>query len=163
MKKFLVALLLICACLGLADNAKSVRKILDANYKAVSAAMEHNHIDTVAAMLTDDFIVVSPEGQKVNKSQIITQFRALAGNLHDAKWVRKIKSLTLQGNLAIVIVDGNFRGTLTGQDGQPHVLGQTATSKDTWIKVNNKYLLKKSEVQKNSMTMDGQAMPTPGH
>jgi ketosteroid isomerase-like protein len=161
-KSLLILAALSCFSIGFADNVQVVRKALDANYKTVSAALKGNKIDKVAALLTDDYIVVEKGGQQMNKSQVITQFRGLAGQLQNTKWQRTIKSVTLNGNQAIAIVDGKFSGDVKAQDGKVHSLTQNATTKDTWIKTAKGYRLQRSEVQKNSMAMDGKVLPQPG-
>jgi len=145
---------------ALADNTAAVKKQLTANYSAIAVALKGNKIDKLGEMLTDDYVVVLNTGQKQTKSQVIAQFKGLASHLHNTKWVRTIQAVTLSGNQAVATVSGSFSGDLSGQDGTPHKLTQNTTSKDIWVKTPKGYRLYKSEVQKNSMTMDGQPLPT---
>lgn len=160
MKRALMFILAVaCVAVASADNPQAVKKQLQANYNAISQAVKNNKVDKLGSMLTDDYTAVQKNGQSLTKQQVMTEFKGLASQLRNTKWVRTVKSVALSGNQAVAIVDGNFSGQITDpRDNKTHSLSQVATSKDTWIKKGGKYLLQKSEVQKNTMTMDGKAM-----
>jgi len=155
MKKMVLlvgALALATACF--ADKTDAVRKQLVANYKLVSKGFENNNLDKVANLMTDDYVEVM-NGRSANKKEIIAQVKRLAGQMHNSKWTRSIRTLTLSGNTAVAIVDGKFSAQMSDPHGGSHVFDQNAVTKDTWIKTPKGYRLKRSDVTSMKMTMDG--------
>ncbi len=163
MKKLIPVLLLVtlfAAAQGGPNDA--LKKQLAANYKAFGTAFQTKNIESAASLMTDDYTVVQPNGQVATKPQIVATFKQEAAMMSDVKWTRTITNLTTKGKQAIAIVDGNFTGHLAGQDGKPHDFKLVATTQDTWTKTAKGYMLQKSVVQKNVVTIDGKVMTRPG-
>ena len=157
----LVSALLLAAAIVAADSQKAVKKELDAHYKAITKAFQTKTIDSIGDLLTDDYTAIQPNGQTSTKAEVLQDFKNQAAAMHDLKWKRVIRSLTVNGDQAVALVDGDFKGHLQMQDQKMHEMRFKATTLDTWTKTAAGYRLQKSEVKDVSMTMDGK--PMQGH
>lgn len=159
MKQLAILVCLVAAALCMADSQRAVKKELDGHYRAVTKAFQTKNIDSIAGLLTDDYTAVQPNGQVSTKAQVLQDFRNQAAAMHDLKWRRVIRSLTLNGDQAIALVDGDFKGHLAMGGTKMHEMEFKATTLDTWTKTPAGYRLQKSEVKSAVATMDGKPMP----
>jgi len=166
MQALMMRLALVCAAItiGVAAHAagdnKALRKTLMAKYNAFTAAFQAKDIDKVSAMMTDDY-TATQGAQTFTRDQIVTDFKGRMAASSNVKWPRTIKSLTVAGNNAIVVVDGHFTGTMTDPKNTKHDFEFTATSKDTWTKTPQGWKMRSSVVKNAVMKMDGK--PFNGH
>jgi len=161
-KRFaLILLAATCASVSLADNAQAVRKTLNGNYKAISAAFVKRDAKTISDLMTDDYTATPLNGPTLTKAQIMQDMQRQMSSITNASWIRTITSLKLTGKNAIAVVKGNFQGTITGPDSKPHQFKLDALTTDTWLKTAKGYRLQKSVVSKNDVTVDGKKMGGP--
>jgi ketosteroid isomerase-like protein len=163
MKRLLIVMAaLMCFGSAVADNPKQVQRALEAHYKSISNSFKKKDSKSIFALMTDDYTITQPDGTALTKEQIKGSIEQQMNVIRDATWTRTITSLKLKGKEAVANVKGNFHGKIPGQDGQMHDFKLDAVTIDTWVKTPKGYLLQKSLVQKNTITVDGKPMQQPG-
>jgi ketosteroid isomerase-like protein len=153
MKAWTALGLMALAPIATASGADSLRQTLDARYAAVTKAIQKRDITIVAAMLTPDYVAVSPSGRKLKRSDVLQQFQLQANAMGRVSWPRHIDSLTVTGTTATAVVSGHFTGYTLGK--QSHKVELIATTRDTWVKTAGAWKLKASKLMTNKVLFDG--------
>lgn len=146
------------AGVAVADGNAVVQRQLNANYAAISKAFQRHDASKIEALLANDYLVVQANGQSLPRDHALQALRWQMKAMQGANWSRKVRSVMVSGKKAIAIVDGDFSGTMVAPDGKRHRMRLVSTSKDTWVRSRNGYLLSRSNVQKSVATMDGRRM-----
>jgi hypothetical protein len=76
-------------------------------------------------------------------------------------WTRKIEKLESAPEGTVATVTGKFHGLVTDPQGKEHKFEMAATTKDLWEKVNGSWRLKRADLQKMDVTMDGKPLSAP--
>jgi 23S rRNA pseudoU1915 N3-methylase RlmH len=152
----ILAILVATAAVGTAQSLKSYAESMD---KKLNAVMMKKDIDgfvkIVKPMVTKDFKYVE-NGQTMNFDAMVSMMRQGMGMLEKmTKVSSKILSCKESGNNGVIMSSHMSEGIMTGPDKKKHTMGFTGKSKDIYVKMKGKWMLKSMTWTESVMTMDG--------
>ena len=136
---------------------KAVREELTRDYAKVSAAFKAKDMKTINDFMTPDFVLKQQNGTTKTRAEVNVDFMRQMMALESGDWKRSITKLTVTGDKATVLVDGNFDGVMKNpqKPDEKHRFTQDAKGRDTWVKTPAGWRIKGSEVLSMKMLMDG--------
>ncbi len=164
MKSVLCSLLSIIACVLplFAQNAKQPKKEFQALYKERAEASESRNVDRMLDYTTADYLVKLSNGQTMTRQQLEARLRTYfdSGQLvKQLKFSNTIKSVQIDGDTAIVVVEQEDKRIQIRSDGKPHEIEANVIHKDTWVRQGGTWKLKLTEEgEQTKFTVDGEAV-----
>lgn len=137
-------------------SAKDV-KTFQPFYTRFSQAFEKGDWSGVKSLVAKNFEAKGPQGKMLKWDEIERDFARQRKMMQTVKWQRHVVSADVKGSEATVVVDGHLSAGMTGPDQKPHKIEFMSTSKDTWVKEAGSWKLRRAEVIKRHMTMDGKS------
>jgi len=150
-----VSLAVVIVTLAVAKAGPKEVKIFQPMYDKFVHAFMKSDWKSVEGLVAPGYEAKGPEGKTVTWPQIVAEFTQQRKAMETVKWPRTVKSVSISGSNAKVIVEGHLTATMKGQDGKPHTLQFDATTSDTWIKISGTWKIKKGEIVKQQMLFDG--------
>jgi hypothetical protein len=145
-----------------AADAQAVRRELAGHYTEYGRLLKQEHRYPVKQHFlkytTEDF-VLKEGGRTVNREDAAEQMEE--GPMAVARFTRydvKIISLTLKGDQAVVVYRDSAAGTLPDAHGTSHRLVVTSTTRDTWVKTDEGWLTRLSEILASKIYVDGKEL-----
>jgi ketosteroid isomerase-like protein len=124
--------------------------------KDVSAAMHFMADDYTLYTLPEKD---SPNGKVINRQQIAVYKRQNLDSLYSTspETHTDIESLSMQGNLATVVIHQHYVRVIRGGDGSPHEARTSVRHRETWIYTERGWLQKSvQELERGPIFLDGQ-------
>jgi hypothetical protein len=154
-------LLLSCAVMA-QDNA--LRKDFEALYAKRDKAFKAKDADFMNSLLAEDYTEKDDAGKIKNRAQAVEETNGMVAAMKEvSSLATKVESVK-QGkdeNEAIVEISDAGRVTMTGSDGQLHLIEAKGKSRDTWVRTGGGWKLKYHEVVESSGTVDGKPAQQP--
>lgn len=148
----LPALLVLAASAHAADPKTEIGKL----YQAYVVAVKAKKFNAIEGMLTPNFTVEN-QGQTFQRTQAIQMMKQALGEAKIDELKSKITAFTLKGNAATVNTEETMKLQLkNAANGKLSKVVVISTSKDSWVKVKDKWLLQKSTAIANKTYVDGQ-------
>jgi len=145
--------------LATGEDAKAVKKAIEANYAGISKAFVDQDFKAFGAYMTEDFKATVVNNDKtMDRDKSISDFTQMRATLSDVKWIKKIKKVELDGTTAHITAEGKITAKLNMHDGKDHPFNFNATSIDDWVKVGNNWLLKASKTLNFEAKLDGKPL-----
>ncbi len=137
-----------------AENNSKTRTKIQTNYDQINAAFVRTDIQGATALFTQDYVSISPDGQK----QTLSEFREYYHNLFTRFNIKltanktTIKNIDTNGNGMDVAIEQKTEGTVAGFN--KIVINQT--SRNLWLKTPQGWRLKQSKILTSQTTFNGQ-------
>ena len=145
-----------CFSFGIADDVKSAKRVIQANYKTIGKAFANHDAKSIEDLQADDY-TATENGKLLTKAQMSAQLVKEMKEFSSSSWNRTITSFKLAGKRATVDTNSVFEGTLVaGPDGVAHKVKQLESNTDIWVKSGKNYKLQKSVNHKTTTFFDGQ-------
>ncbi len=124
--------------------------------KDLSASMHFMADDYTLYTLPDKG---SPQGKVINRQQIAVYKKQNLDSLYSTspETHTDIESLSMQGNLATVVIHQHYVRVIRGSDGSPHEARTSVRHRETWIYTERGWLQKSvQELERGPIFLDGQ-------
>ncbi len=104
-------------------------RILEANYDAAEKAFINKDIDTIADLMSPDFVGYDEDGNRKTREDVLDSVRKQFETSDIISWPRKVISLSADGEVATTRVEGVYKGTkLPGRE----TFQMLIINEDTW-------------------------------
>ncbi len=140
---------------GAESSEDAQRTVFEARYAAVRAAMTARDADTIAALLTADFVSEDADGQVSSAAKMIRDVLALP---KDPQKVSSTIVLTVEVADDVATVTQRYRMTtvrIPAAGAQEQHIEVVTESTDTWVKQSGAWVLKKTVTDTLDYTIDG--------
>jgi ketosteroid isomerase-like protein len=139
-----------------ADNLTEAKKSIQAMYAVKNTAAEKKDVQSMMSIYTPDFTITYPDGRVVNKTQLQQETEKMLPSVKSVVAHDLVKSISLKGNTAFVQSSRSSTSISDNPDThKPDRVVLSAKVEDIWVKVEKKWLLKKSHVLAASFTANG--------
>jgi RNA polymerase sigma factor (sigma-70 family) len=133
----------------------AVHQSLDSCYAAMTKAFQDKDIKTYTSFMTDQYELHQPNGKIQTRVQLDPALKQQMDVMASATWDHQITKLTVNGNEAVAEVSAKFSGKMKSASGKEQTLELDTTSRDTWTKTDGGWLLKRVDILKNNVFVDG--------
>ena len=131
----------------------------------MSHGEEAKDLNAAMHFMTDDYTLYtlpdkdSPHGKVINKQQIAVYKKQNLDSLYSTspETHTDIESLSMQGNVATIIIHQHYVRVIRGGDGSPHEARTSVRHRETWIYTDRGWLQKSvQELERGPIFLDGQ-------
>src|SRR5262249_12712192 len=127
-------------------GANGTRRELEAGYARASDAMKRKNVRPLIEMTTPDFSQQLLNGQTIPRDRLETTFAewsAMVKSVDD--YSVKIDAINVDGDKAVALTTSTIATTFNDPGGATHRGVSTASTRDTWIRTPNGWLMDRSE------------------
>lgn len=143
------------AVIGSAAQAQNDPKALfSARYGELRTAMAAGDTSGIAQLVTPDYSMTDIRGESHDAAGLAVLAQRMQGG-SDRKIESEVLKVALTGAQAAVEHKTSTSLTRSGPDGQPHQLQMIVVSDDSWVQVNNTWLLRTSVQKDLTVLRDG--------
>ncbi len=131
-----------------------------ARYDRFSRAFVKGDWSSVDNVVAPGYTAQGPTGKAFNWPQIKGDFARLRTASQTVTWPRKVLSVSLNRDQALVTVAGHLSAvSRADKNGKTHSFVFDATTLDTWARAAGVWKLKASKLLKHKMTVDRKPVP----
>jgi ketosteroid isomerase-like protein len=136
-----------------AESSAKLQPIIQNNYNQINAAFVRKDIKGATALFTQDYISISPEGEKKTLEEFRSYYNTLFNKFKIKLTSNKttIKDLAVNPNGIDVGIEQNIEGMVAGTN--KIVINQT--SRNFWLKTPQGWRLKESKILTSQTTFNG--------
>jgi hypothetical protein len=138
-------------------GAQSPVGYITSAYAVMDAAVARRQLDQVFVYCTPDFIQVSPEGRVSTLDDIRTQALAEIQHAQSAASQTRVSKIVVKGECAVVNLEQRIWLT-SESEGILQTIDGIETVRDTWICRNRHWMLKKTMVLTEFVTVNGKSV-----
>lgn len=143
-----------------ADATSDAQRAIQATYDKMNAALAAKNVNAALAYQARDFVATDLNGQKKTTAQLRADMLQVMPAVQSLRSVSRIQQFSLQGNTATVTVGETVRMTLVNpQNRQKANMMSNGVSRDTWVKQNGGWRLKRSQSLSSKSTVNGKPVP----
>jgi hypothetical protein len=135
------------------------RNVIEDIYKIVTKALAEKDVKTITSYETDDFKATSVSGRVQNRSEADSALESLLTILKISKAEEQVIAMKMENGTITVTVSEKLSGTFAGTDGKDHLMVIDSKSRNTWVKVDQKWRIKRSDEIEDASTLDGKKLP----
>lgn len=95
-------------------GVEEVTHAIQNNYSVANEAFQNKDIGRIADLMSPDFSGIGPEGQSLNRDQVLESVNGQFKNLESITFPREIEEIKIEGESAIAKVRGVFAATDKG-------------------------------------------------
>jgi hypothetical protein len=158
--RFLIPLTLALTAIALADDLADFKKWYTKEAPKMQKAMESKDLGFLERTSTKDFTYKAFGQPATPKKQALEGMKQQWAMTDKIKYKYKIVGFKKVGNAMTVDMVNDFHMTTKpGPDKKVHTMSMVGPARETWVKVNGKWLLKGIvETKQGKMLMDGKPM-----
>jgi ketosteroid isomerase-like protein len=163
MKRTLLPLLATAALLTTANAQSTLKEVIQNHYNAFSDAVSSKDAKFFESYFQPGVTVTFPNHEIKNRDDILKGISDLLKNGSRLRWTNKVGELHMAADGVLVQVQSHFSGRMKGDDKKNHRLDIDGINADTWTQDNNKWVLKRIEIVRMSLKVDGKPMTLPNN
>lgn len=137
------------------QQVATVRKTIDAAYKAEDVAFANYDIEGSMQNHASDYVGITKSGKRYTRQQVEQLTIAMLSNASEVSANTVIERVTLNGNRANVQIKTYSKMHLAGKDGKTRILAGTERRDDTWVKQGERWLRTQGKQLSSYITLDG--------
>ncbi len=141
------------------EQVATVRKAIDAAYKAEDAAFINYDLEGSLQSHATNYVYTTKEGKKISRAQLQEYLAQMFKVAEDIQSNTAIENLAVYGNRARVRVKTYARMHLQGQGKSTHILAGTERRDDVWVKQGDIWLRTQGKEVSSHITLDGKPLP----
>lgn len=159
-KTFLIPLALAVTAIALADDLANFKKWYMAEAPKMAKAMESKDLGFLERTSAKDFTYKAFGQPATPKKQALEGMKQQWAMTDKIKYKYKIQGIKKAGaSMTVDLINDFHMTTKPGPDKKVHTMTMVGPARETWVKVNGKWLLKGIvETAQGKMLMDGKPM-----
>ena len=155
-KLFSVCILALAVAAFAGDQKAELTALMSKKMPEMEKAFMSKNIKWFETNSTSDFQYVDTSGTKQNKKQALAGMSQMFGMMTNIKCTLKVTKIAAANDKGTVDATQVFGGDMVGPDKKKHKLVMKSYSRDSWKKVNGKWMIYMvSETKQGEYTMDG--------
>lgn len=158
-----LAILATAALLTTAHAQTTLKADLQNHYDAFSDAVASKDAKFFDTYFQPGFTVTFPDHTTKNRDDVLKGFNDLLKNWSRLHWTAKVGELHMAADGVLVQVESHFSGRMKDDDKKNHRVEIDGLNADTWTQANNKWALKRVEIVRMAVKVDGKPITLPNH
>lgn len=139
----------------------TLRAELQTHYNAFSDAIATKDAKFFETYFQPGLTVVFPNHETKTRDDALKGINDLIKGWSRLHWTFKVGELHMVADGVLAQVDSHFSGRVKGDDKKTHRVQIDGVNADTWTQANNQWILKKIEIVRLAVKVDGKAIPLP--
>jgi ketosteroid isomerase-like protein len=138
---------------ALAETKSKIQPLIQTNYNNINAAFLSKDIKRATAYFTNDYVSISPKGERQNLEEFRTHYNNLFTrfNINLTSNKATIKKIAIDAEGINVEIEQRTAGTIA----KVNKIEIYQTSIDRWMKTPQGWRLKQSKIETNQTTFNG--------